>query len=317
MPYEAYAEILKQGNLVAFPTETVYGLGASAWNPAAIRKIFEIKGRPADNPLIVHVSSVDMVKEFTDDISPRALLLMQKFWPGPLTLVFKKKPEVLDVISAGLQTVAIRMPDHPLALQLIHQTGPLVAPSANKSGRPSPTRVEHVIADFGKRVPVLDGGECRIGLESTVLDVTQNPPVILRPGYVTEKSIYDLCGFRPVHYVGASDQPEEKVSSPGMKYSHYAPNAQVLWLGETRNVDKSRTLFLMHQQRKEPCYDCKVIHFQGNYERMARELYDWFRKADHENLSTIVIEPFPEETRSKNEIIYALENRITKAVSKK
>lgn len=316
MPYDAYAEILKQGNLVAFPTETVYGLGASAWNPAAIRKVFEIKGRPIDNPLIVHVSSVDMVKHFAHEVSPRAKNLMQKFWPGPLTLVFNKKPEVLDVITAGLNTVAIRMPDHQLALDLINQAGPLVAPSANKSGRPSPTRAEHVITDFGKRIPVLDGGECQIGLESTVLDVTTNPPVILRPGFITAARIHDLCGFRPNQHTGMQVKPDEKVQSPGMKYSHYAPEARIDWMDLSIRQEQPDTLFLMHTRRILPAYSSRLIHFNGNFERMARELYDWFRKADYENLNRIVIEPFPDELRTSNELINALENRISKAISR-
>lgn len=315
MALEAYAEILKQGNLVAFPTETVYGLGASAWNPAAIRKVFDIKGRPPDNPLIVHVSSVDMVKQFASEITPRSKMLMQKFWPGPLTLVFKKKPEVLDIITAGLDTVAIRMPNHPLALELIQLSGPLVAPSANRSGRPSPTKSIHVVLDFGKRVPVLDGGDCQIGLESTVLDVTKNPPIILRPGYVGVNEIHDICGFKP-HYEGnLAIGEDEKVSSPGMKYSHYAPNAKVHWLKDDQPEEQKDVLYLLHQRRKPPCYNCRVVDFQGNYHRMAKELYDWFRKADHEHVSHIYIEPFPDLLKSQHEVINALENRISKAVS--
>ena len=313
MPYEAYAEILRQGNLVAFPTETVYGLGASAWNPLAIRKVFETKGRPADNPLIVHVSSIDMVREFAKEVSPRGMKLMQKFWPGPLTLIFKKKEKVLDVITAGLDTVAIRMPDHPLALDLIHQTGPLVAPSANRSGRPSPTKLEHVILDFGKRVPVIDGGECQIGLESTVLDVTKNPPVILRPGYVTGKMIYDTCGFKPVPASPVDLERLENPLSPGMKYSHYAPNAKVVWYDE--GFSEKNTLFLLHQRKKPPCFNCRIIDFNGNFVRFAKEMYDCFRKADHEGMDYIAIERFPEHLKMENEILLALENRINKAIS--
>jgi len=316
MPLEAYAEILKQGNLVAFPTETVYGLGASAWNPAAIRKVFEIKGRPSDNPLIVHVSSVDMVKQFTNDISARSKLLMQKFWPGPLTLVFKKRPEVLDIISAGLDTVAIRMPNHPLALELIQHTGPLVAPSANRSGRPSPTKAEHVILDFGKRVPVLDGGDCEIGLESTVLDVTKNPPLILRPGSIGANEIHEICGFKPNYDLKTSMSGDEKVSSPGMKYSHYAPNAKVMWMMEDQPEEQKDVLYLLHQRRKPPCYNCRIVDFQGNYHRMAKELYDWFRKADFEHVTKIYIEPFPDQLKTQHEVISALENRISKAISR-
>lgn len=313
MPYEAYAEILKQGNLVAFPTETVYGLGASAWSPSAIRSVFEIKGRPSDNPLIVHISSLAMLDGFTSKVSPVAKLLIRKFWPGPLTLVFGKKPEVLDAVTAGLQTVALRMPDHPVALSLIEQAGPLVAPSANKSGRPSPTRAEHVIADFGKRIPVIDGGECRIGLESTVLDVTGSKPVILRPGYITPANIEQVIGYRPL--VESLDNIA-KPKSPGMKYSHYAPEASVQWLNNDRQLSTENAMFLLHTMMASPASNNRIVHFRGDLERMARELYDWFRKADLDMMDYVFIESF-DKVSAPNELIIALENRIDKAVGGK
>ncbi len=324
-PVESYAELLKQGNLVVFPTETVYGLGASAWNPAAVQLIFNTKGRPADNPLIVHISSIDMVKQFTDHVSGRARVLMQKFWPGPLTLVFKKKARVLDAVTSGLDTVALRMPDHPLALSLIEHAGPLVAPSANKSGRPSPTRPEHVYSDFGNRIPLLDGGNCDIGLESTVLDLSVNPPVILRPGFITASAIEDACGFRPEVFSPKETDSPFQPKSPGMKYTHYAPKAGIRWLSEkditllNRQSDNSRTLLILHEADiplEEPLRGLRITHFKGDYRRFARELYDCFRKADIDEHREIIIEPFSTELMQQDELIGALHNRISRAVSK-
>ncbi len=323
VPIASYAELLKQGNLVVFPTETVYGLGASAWNPAAVNQIFETKGRPADNPLIVHISSIDMVKQFTGNISGRARVLMQKFWPGPLTLVFRKKPEVLDAVTSGLDTVALRMPDHPVALELIEHAGPLVAPSANKSGRPSPTRPEHVLSDFGTQIPLIDGGSCNLGLESTVLDLSVNPPVILRPGFITASQIEEACGFRPALHQNKGGPGSEAARSPGMKYTHYAPKARVKWLGDEgikllkSRKDNSKALLIMHHAAnpvEEPHRGLRIIQYSEDYRRFARELYDCFRKADIDKLEEIFIEPFTEKQMTENELISVLNNRLSKAV---
>ncbi len=311
VPFETYAEILKQGNLVAFPTETVYGLGASAWNPGAIQKIFQTKGRPVDNPLIVHISTVNMVHDFAAQVPAQAKNLMQKFWPGPLTLVFKRKPAVLDSITAGLDTVALRMPEHPDALKLISLAGPLVAPSANKSGRPSPTKAEHVTADFGNSIPILNGGDCEIGLESTVLDVTTHPAQILRPGFITAAAIREKCGINVVN----ADHTGSKVEtpkSPGMKYSHYSPKANVFWLDDDETNDPE-TLYLLHDRKMAPQKGSIAVHFKRDYERLARELYDWFRRADFEGKKSIGIERFSEEVKTVNELTIALSNRIDKA----
>ena len=320
-PIESYAELLKQGNLVVFPTETVYGLGASAWNPKAVQQIFKTKGRPGDNPLIVHISSIDMVKQFTDQVSGRARTLMQKFWPGPLTLVFPKKPGVLDAVTAGLDTVALRMPDHPIALQLIELAGPLVAPSANKSGRPSPTRAEHIRSDYGNSLPLIDGGECDLGLESTVIDMSVNPPVILRPGYITAKQIEEACGFHPeMATYSASDSSGPK--SPGMKYTHYAPKAKVEWLSTEHitllnaSSDNSGSLIILHSMDNpvnQPHKGLKVMHFNSDYRRLAHQLYDCFRKADFDKVKRIYIEPFNDELIKENQPVEALQNRISKA----
>lgn len=230
------ARILKQGGTVAFPTETVYGLGADALNPVAVRKIFKAKGRPADNPLIVHIAQMDGLKDIATDIPPIAFELMDAFWPGPLTLVLKRKDAVPDITTGGLDTVAVRMPDDPVALALIKEAGtPLAAPSANTSGRPSPTTAEHVISDLsGKIDAVIDGGTVEVGVESTVLDVTSDVPVILRPGGVGLEDISKYVGEVVVGYSdkdsegGEGGEGGEIVRSPGMKYTHYSPSAKVV-----------------------------------------------------------------------------------------
>ena len=233
------AHILKQGGTVAFPTETVYGLGADALNPAAVLKIFEAKGRPADNPLIVHIASRDSLDKIATDIPPIAFELMDAFWPGPLTLVLKRKNAVPDITTGGLDTVAVRMPDNPVALALIKKAGtPLAAPSANTSGRPSPTTAEHVVSDLSGRInAVIDGGAVEVGVESTVLDITSDVPVILRPGGVGVEEIRKYVGEIVIGYKDQIAGESEVVRSPGMKYTHYSPKTRaVLVEGDGRGV---------------------------------------------------------------------------------
>ncbi|MDI9645812.1 MAG: L-threonylcarbamoyladenylate synthase [Archaeoglobales archaeon] len=216
------AEYIKQGKLVAFPTETVYGLGADALNEKAVRRIFEVKGRPADNPLIVHVSRIEQIYEIAEpnDVAEE---LIEKFFPGPLTLVMKNK-KVPKIVTAGLETVAIRMPNHKVALKLIDYSSPIAAPSANKSGKPSPTKAEHVLEDFNGEIEcIIDAGETIIGLESTVVDTTVYPLEILRPGGVTKEEIERYFEVRFAEEVGTP-------KSPGMKYRHYAPKAELIVL---------------------------------------------------------------------------------------
>lgn len=233
------AHILKQGGTVAFPTETVYGLGADALNPDAVRKIFEAKGRPADNPLIVHIASMDSLDKIATDIPPIAFELMDAFWPGPLTLVLKRRSAVPDITTGGLDTVAVRMPDNPVALALVKEAGtPLAAPSANTSGRPSPTTAEHVISDLSGRIDaVIDGGAVEVGVESTVLDVTSDVPVILRPGGVGVEEIKKHVGKVLIGYTDRTVEEGEVVRSPGMKYTHYSPKTKVVLVeGDGRAV---------------------------------------------------------------------------------
>ncbi|WP_041719399.1 L-threonylcarbamoyladenylate synthase [Alkaliphilus oremlandii] len=223
--------ILRNGGVVAFPTETVYGLGANALDANAIKKIFEAKGRPSDNPLIVHIAKKEDVIPLVKNIPEIGRILMEKFWPGPLTLLFEKSDIIPNEVTAGLSTVGIRMPSHPIAGALIEAAQvPVAAPSANTSGRPSPTKGQHVIEDMMGRVDaIISGGECNVGLESTVLDITGDIPMILRPGGVTKEMLEAVLGQVAVD--AAIEDPSksvEKPKSPGMKYTHYAPKADVI-----------------------------------------------------------------------------------------
>lgn len=230
------AFLIREGWPVAFPTETVYGLGGDALNPVAVRAIFRVKGRPADNPLIVHIAEPDRLMALALEIPPAAHALIETFWPGPLTLVLRRSATVPPEVSGGLSTVAVRMPAHPVALAFIRAAGrPLAAPSANRSGRPSPTTADHVYQDLAGRIPlVLDGGPAAVGVESTVLDVTGPVPVLLRPGGVTLEQLRAVIGPVRVH-AGA----ELFGRSPGTRYRHYEPRAPVVLVlpgGPTRDV---------------------------------------------------------------------------------
>ncbi|MCL2810517.1 MAG: L-threonylcarbamoyladenylate synthase [Clostridia bacterium] len=230
------ADLLRDGQAVAFPTETVYGLGADALRPEAVLRIFAAKGRPADNPLIVHVAEVADVEPLVARIDARARLLMERFWPGPLTLVLPKAARVPNQVTAGLDTVAVRLPAHPVALALIREASrPIAAPSANRSGRPSPTTARHVYEDMNGRIPmILDGGACAVGVESTVLDLTEEMAVVLRPGGVTLEALRELLGEVRVDAAALAPLKKEIAPrSPGMKYKHYAPDATVVIVSGT------------------------------------------------------------------------------------
>ena len=218
------AEVLRRGGLVAFPTETVYGLGADAFNADAVKQIFVAKGRPLDNPMIVHIASVADLEALTTHVPKEANQLIERFWAGPLTLILKKSPDVPEDVTGGLDTVAVRMPQNKIALALIKALGhPIAAPSANLSGRPSGTTAGHVLQDFaGKIELILDGGPVTVGVESTVLDLSQKPPAILRPGAVTQEDLAPFLG-RVVMGRGA----EGKKRSPGTRYRHYSPRARI------------------------------------------------------------------------------------------
>lgn len=245
----AAGKLIAAGKLVAFPTETVYGLGANAMDARAVAGIFLAKGRPSDNPLIVHIATMKELEMVARDVPSVALMLMKEFWPGPLTFVLRKQRAVPDVVTAGGPTVAVRMPNHRVALALIRAAGcPVAAPSANLAGKPSPTTAAHVAEDFGPEVAmILDGGRTRHGLESTVIDVTRAKVEILRSGAVTAEMMEKVLGYKPkiVAHVGSGGKggrTKDKLRSPGMKYRHYAPSVPMILIGETDEKNMVRML---------------------------------------------------------------------------
>lgn len=289
--YKQAVDILKSGGVVAFPTETVYGLGALATDELAVQKIFEAKGRPSDNPLIVHIGNKGQVFNYATDISADAEKLMDTFWPGPLTLVFRKIPGVIAPnVTPGVETVGVRMPDHPVALGLLRALSePLAAPSANRSGKPSPTEAAHVHKDLDGLIPlILDGGQTGVGVESTVLDMTTIPPTILRPGGTTQEMIESIVG--PVNSETKSPG-EQAPRSPGMKYLHYAPEAPLYVINY--DVDKIyAAIDKLHAEGKKVALIGPdelgvsgadwyfAIGVAGNNEAMATNLYGALRKCD-------------------------------------
>lgn len=222
--------LIKAGGLVVFPTETVYGLGANGLDAGAVKRIFKAKGRPSDNPLILHISRAEDLDRLVAEVPTTASMLMERFWPGPLTLVLKKSPLVPDAVTAGLDTVAVRMPSHPVAMNMIYYAGvPVAAPSANISGKPSPTRTSHVVYDLMGRVDmIIDGGDVDVGLESTVAEVTGGGVIILRPGGITLEQIGEVAGEVFIDPAISNNNAMDIPRSPGMKYTHYSPDAEVI-----------------------------------------------------------------------------------------
>lgn len=309
---EEAAGVIKSGGLVAFPTETVYGLGANALDGEAIRRIFAAKGRPADNPLIVHIAREGDLGPLVTQVPAPARPLLARFWPGPLTLVLPKKPHIPAETTAGLDTVAIRMPAHPIALALIHLAGvPIAAPSANLSGKPSPTTAQHVLADLEGRVDIIiDGGPTDVGVESTVLDVTRKPPLLLRPGGIT---LEELLEFIPTIQldpgVGAlAPSSDVKPPSPGMKYTHYAPQARVLVvegtgegvqakIREMAAAYRSRGLRvgILASRETAAAYENGEVQVVGGKKELAAvaaNLYTCFRRFDFLGVDVILAEGF-------------------------
>ncbi|MDI6710950.1 MAG: L-threonylcarbamoyladenylate synthase [Thermoanaerobacterales bacterium] len=302
----AAAAVIRRGGLVAFPTETVYGLGADATNGAAVRRIFAAKGRPADNPLIVHISAMDELRPLVRDVPDVARALAGAFWPGPLTLVLPAAPSLPREVTAGLDTVGVRMPDHPVALALIRAAGvPLAAPSANASGRPSPTTAAHVLDDLGGRIDaVLDGGPAPVGVESTVLDLTATPPAVLRPGGVTVEQLEAVLGRAAVaDRKGENGGPPR---SPGMKYRHYAPRTPlVLFEGPPPAVAEAirrraaearaagRRAVVLAAPETAGLYAPEPVVVTGPRDRpdkVAAALYDALRRADAAGADVILAE---------------------------
>ena len=287
----AAARLIRRGGLVAFPTETVYGLGAAATDQRAVRKIFKAKGRPADNPLIVHVASLEQVKEITSGLPPGALALMKRFWPGPLSLVLPRSEKLPPEVSAGLPTVAVRMPAHPAALKLIRAAGvPIAAPSANRSGRPSPTTLRHVLEDLAGRIDaVMDGGACRVGLESTVLDLSGSRPVILRPGGVTREQLESVLGTAVAVAAGCK---EGTPPSPGMKYRHYAPRAPLLLITGARRRRLALMAALARCYRKKG-FKVGILRAPAGpegFRAAGKRLYQALRRFDARGMDLILAE---------------------------
>lgn len=293
------AAALRRGELVVFPTETVYGVGAHALDAAAVARVFAAKGRPADNPLIVHVAHADAARALCARWPPEAEALARAFWPGPLTLVLPRGPGVPDAVTAGLDSVAVRVPDHPVARALLREAGvPVAAPSANRSGRPSPTRVEDARDDLGDAVAVyLDGGPTRVGVESTVVSLLGARPALLRPGGLAREAIERVVG--PVD-AGAKD--EGPARAPGMRHRHYAPvRARVVLAADPETAARElraqgrRVATLASAERASPGPDTRVPGPRSDPEAWARALFAALRDLDREGYDVIVVEELPEE----------------------
>ncbi len=294
------AEVLRRGGLVAFPTETVYGLGANALDPRAVARVFRAKGRPADNPMIVHIARMEDLARVTRETPPATLRLARAFWPGPLTLLFRKHPRLPRAVTASLPTVAVRMPDHPIARELILRAGvPVAAPSANRSGRPSPTRPQDVLEDLEGRVEmVIDGGPTPIGVESTVLSTLVSPPVLLRPGAVGREAIEKILG--PVRL--ASGAGEGPAPSPGLKHRHYAPRARIVLVdGAPGEVREKMELLSRRFRGKSVAALVSAAHPPRSIpaRRLGRDprtaahrLFAALRDLDREGMDVILVENF-------------------------
>ena len=278
--------ILQKGGLVAFPTETVYGLGADATNNTAVAKIFSAKGRPQFNPLISHISSIEDATKL-GVFSKRAMEIAKYFWPGPLTLILNRTLDcpVSWLASAGLKTIALRIPDHPVANELLKRVNrPIVAPSANRSGKISPTRPDHVLSELNGKVEViLDGGECRVGLESTVLDMSGRKPILLRPGHVTQYELEEKLGL-----IGRANINTE-IMAPGMLESHYAPDCKVR-LNATSTTNNE--VFLGFGKNSE--HTAKNLSVEGNLSEAAANLFQMMRELDGKGVTGIAVAPIPE-----------------------
>lgn len=335
------AGILQNGGLVAFPTETVYGLGGNGLRADAAKKIYEAKGRPSDNPLIIHIADIESLSRLTDSIPEKARILAEKFWPGPLTMIFPKSSQVPYGTTGGLDTVAVRMPSHPAALALIRESGVLIAaPSANTSGRPSPTKASHVKEDLdGKIDLILDGGTVGIGIESTIVDMTQEPPMILRPGYITKEMLEETIGTVTIDKAILSKADSSlKPKAPGMKYKHYAPKGDLtiydgagdivvsyiaarakkeLAAGRTVGIIATEESFELYKKAfsaagctlpEEGPLSLKVIGSRKDEASIAHSLYSLLRDFDSAGTQIILSEGF-----SSDQLGQAIMNRLLKA----
>ena len=319
-------EILKNGGLVAFPTETVYGLGGNGLNRESSKKIYAAKGRPSDNPLIIHIVDMEALPYIVSEVSPEVEKVAAAFWPGPLTMILPKSDNVPDETTGGLKTVAVRMPSHKVARKLIEYAGGYVAaPSANASGKPSPTVAKYVIEDMDGRIDmIIDGGEVGIGLESTIIDMTVNPPQILRPGFITEAMLAEVLGDVDVDKTIFSNDSKLAPKAPGMKYRHYAPKGQLtIVTGESEKV-----VGYINELSREAQKDGKKVGIIGSEEFLAQyqadsvksagsrddeqaiahNLYRILREFDDENVEVIYSESFDNGGMGQ-----AIMNRLLKA----
>ncbi|MCI7106233.1 MAG: threonylcarbamoyl-AMP synthase [Lachnobacterium sp.] len=324
---EQAGKLIAEGELVAFPTETVYGLGGDALDPDASRRIYAAKGRPSDNPLIVHIADFDDMKRVAREVPEQAKKLADAFWPGPLTMIVWKSDAVPEATTGGMQTVAVRMPNHPVALELIRRSGCLIAaPSANTSGRPSPTEAQHVAEDLsGKIAMILDGGPVGIGIESTIIDLTEEKPMILRPGYITPEMLSEVLQEEVVIDPGiiAADDTR-KPKAPGMKYKHYAPKAEMIIvdgaqdavihkineLTAAKRAEGKKVAVIATDETKDR-YDAQVILSMGkraDEDAIAQHLYKILRECDELDVGEIYSECF-----QTPRIGQAIMNRLLKA----
>lgn len=320
-------DLIAAGELVAFPTETVYGLGGDALHPEAAKKIYAAKGRPSDNPLIIHIAEVSDLERVAREVPPQAKLLADAFWPGPLTMIVWKNDSVPYATTGGLETVAVRMPNHPVALELIRKSGKLIAaPSANTSGRPSPTEASHVEGDLSGRIAmILDGGPVGIGIESTIIDLTEPVPMILRPGYITPQMLSEVLGEEVIIDPGilAADDTT-KPKAPGMKYKHYAPKADMVIVDGEKDAVVAEINKLTQQARLEgkkvaviateetkQDYDADVVLCMGkrdDEDSIAKHMYKILRDCDKLEVQVIYSESF-----KTPRIGQAIMNRLLKA----
>lgn len=323
-------QLIREGALVAFPTETVYGLGADALNAEASTRIYAAKGRPSDNPLIVHIADVESLPVIAADIPAAAYALADAFWPGPLTMIFNKTARVPEQTTGGMDTVAVRMPSDKIAQALIRAGGGFIAaPSANTSGRPSPTTAAHVLEDLDGRIPlILDGGAVQIGLESTIVDLSTGTPTILRPGYITRAMLHDVIGTVEIDPGLIAADSGIKPKAPGMKYRHYAPRAQMTIVeGTQQQVTETinrlafeqeaagRRVGILATTENADQYLCgmvRCIGSRGNEDEIAAGLYRVLREFDDLKADVIYSESFASENEA-DRLCGAIMNRLLKA----
>ncbi|MBQ5910524.1 MAG: threonylcarbamoyl-AMP synthase [Clostridia bacterium] len=314
----AAAEILKADGIVAMPTETVYGLAASAYSNTAIAKVFSAKGRPQDNPLIVHISDMEMLSSVVGEFPATAKVLAQKFWPGPLTMVLPKGEKIASSVSAGLSTVAVRMPSNPVARELIRVGGlPLAAPSANLSGSPSPTSYHHVITDLDGRInAVIMSGECEVGLESTVVSLAATPPRLLRPGFITAEQLKEVIPNLVIDKAVLEElQKGEKAASPGMMYKHYSPKTEVFLVEAEKaefisfvNSNENCAAICFSEEKDKIKVPVLTLGEEDSAEAQAKNLFGLLRESDNLKVKTVYV-----HAPKKDGVGLAVYNRLIRA----